>query len=345
MSAWNKIFGSGNDQALITVCGLDHQTFNKLNHIFKPLFDRFTPFHGPGGTFCFQLLDGNQYPGGRPRSVTSEMCLGMCLMWSRTRGSNWNLGIIFGTTSSTTHAWIKFGRKLIVSILCNHDEAKVKLPSPQMVQVYKMAINQKHCHLHDFCGVVDELRLCLQQAGDAVIQEKFYGGWKKDHFVGNIFAFAPDGTIFACSLNAPGSWHDSYIAEIGGVYRKLEQLWNMCHGRVVMDSAFPKKDWNIISGHPNPEDGELVQQEATSLRQSAEWGMRAFQGSFPRVKDHFIYEEQGERLVYLQFITLLYNFRAQNVGLNQIQSVYMPYLNADANGALGMPPAVEVNVE
>ena len=35
--------------------------------------------------------------------------------------------------------------------------------------------------------------------------------------------------------------------------------------------------------------------QATSMRQAAEWGMRAIQSSFPRLKDTFVYEETGER--------------------------------------------------
>ena len=38
----------------------------------------------------------------------------------------------------------------------------------------------------------------------------------------------------------------------------------------------------------------VVNREATSMRQSAEWGMRSFQSSFPRIKDRIIYEEGSE---------------------------------------------------
>jgi hypothetical protein len=33
------------------------------------------------------------------------------------------------------------------------------------------------------------------------------------------------------------------------------------------------------------------------MRQSAEWGMRAFQSSMPRIKDRMKFEERGERKV------------------------------------------------
>jgi hypothetical protein len=63
----------------------------------------------------------------------------------------------------------------------------------------------------------------------------------------------------------------------------------------------------------------------------AEWGMRGLQGSFPRLKDRIMYEERGERRLILELVVLLYNFRASVVGMNQIQSVFMPWLEKNAN--------------
>jgi hypothetical protein len=57
--------------------------------------------------------------------------------------------------------------------------------------------------------------------------------------------------------------------------------------------------------------------------------MRAFQGSFPRLKEKIRFEEIGERKIMLNLMVLLYNFRASKVG-NQIRNVYMPFLNRNA---------------
>jgi hypothetical protein len=63
--------------------------------------------------------------------------------------------------------------------------------------------------------------------------------------------------------------------------------------------------------------------EATSARQTAEWGMLALQASFPRLKDRFVYEERGERRIVLKMMVLLYNMWARMVGINQILNTYM----------------------
>jgi hypothetical protein len=75
------------------------------------------------------------------------------------------------------------------------------------------------------------------------------------------------------------------------------------------------------------------------MRQSAEWGMRAFQSSMPRIKDRMKFEERGERKVTLTVMILLYNLRARMIGINQLRSFYMGALYRDANVEF-VPPLV-----
>ena len=104
-----------------------------------------------------------------------------------------------------------------------------------------------------------------------------------------------------------------------------------------MDSAFARTDYEFIikSGQEVCFDlGEDVARQdcpATSAWQIAEWGMHALQGSFPRLSDRFQYEENGERKAMLLTIVLLYNYRVNKVGINQILNTYMPALSKDAN--------------
>jgi hypothetical protein len=59
--------------------------------------------------------------------------------------------------------------------------------------------------------------------------------------------------------------------------------------------------------------------------------MRAFQSSMPHIKDRMKFEERGERKVTLTVMILMYNLRAQMVGINQLNSFYMGALYRDAN--------------
>ena len=95
------------------------------------------------------------------------------------------------------------------------------------------------------------------------------------------------------------------------MYSKLQKCLEENHGKVLMDSAFASNMYEfIIQSSLNIPVTEwcqaiLLGQQATSCRQDVEWGMRGLQGSFPGLKDHIIYDENGERAIILKLITLL----------------------------------------
>lgn len=248
------------------------------------------------------------------------------------------LCLLFGVTHTVASLYIRFARRLIYRILVNDEHARVKLPRDNEVAEFKRVFKEKHSLLTDVYCVADGCKLYLQQSGDCVIQSMFYNGWKSDHFVGNVFVFAPNGRIIACAVNVPGAFHDSTIAEWGGVYKKLEKIFNQTGGTCVVDSAFSRDKYpfliksaqdHLMAGG-NAEQIMLFRQ-ATSARQASEWGMRSFQGTFPRLKDRMIYEEGGERKLILLTTVLLFNLRADLVGVSQILSTYMPHMSVEAN--------------
>ena len=88
-----------------------------------------------------------------------------------------------------------------------------------------------------------------------------YNGWLHDHYISNILVFAPDGACFylfthfnnvsfagsiiACHLNAPGSWHDSRVAQT--IYEKLRtRTPNGFY--LVADTAFPRGNAELCNG-------------------------------------------------------------------------------------------------
>ena len=56
------------------------------------------------------------------------------------------------------------------------------------------------------------------------------------------------------------------------------------------------------------------------------------------LKDNAIhYEENGERRVFLSLVPLLYNFRLETVGLNQLRNTYCPSWCVDAKDFIIAP--------
>ena len=133
--------------------------------------------------------------------------------------------------------------------------------------------------------------------------------------------------------------HDSTMASWSGIYDKIDALFESTGAKVVVDSAFSSEGRNSmiksyqsnIDNRGNVRQNSQIQRQATSVRQMAEWGMRGLQASFPRLRDRLNFEQRGERRLILELIVYLYNYRASVVGLNQIQSVFMPSLKRSAN--------------
>jgi hypothetical protein len=195
---------------------------------------------------------------------------------------------------------------------------------------------------------MDGLKLYLQQSGNTEIQACYYNGWTHGHYVTSIFVFCPDGTIPIAFFNVPGSVHDSQVAHWGRVFDKLGAVYDDTGGKCTVDSAFGKVKWPFLikssqdylvstmpTRHEQREDIQRKRQ-ATSMRQTVEWGMRAIQSSFPCLKDTFVYEDTGERRILMKMVCLLYNLRARTVGINQIKNVFMRHLDVNANNEMNM---------
>ncbi len=71
------------------------------------------------------------------------------------------------------------------------------------------------------------------------------------------------------------------------------------------------------------------------MRQAVEWGMRAVQGSFPRLKDRFLFlDGSDDRRIFLHLISMLLNYHTSYVGLNQLKSTFYPVFDFDGDNVL-----------
>jgi DDE superfamily endonuclease len=70
----------------------------------------------------------------------------------------------------------------------------------------------------------------------------YYNGWQHGHYVTNLLVFASDGRIIKAVLNAPGSVHDSTVAEWGDVYDSLGSVYERTGANCCLDSAFASND-------------------------------------------------------------------------------------------------------
>jgi hypothetical protein len=177
-------------------------------------------------------------------------------------------------------------------------------------------VHQWHPYLSDVWCTMDSLKLMLEQSSNALIQEQFYNGWMHDHYMTSVMCFCPDGTIPIDFCSIPGAVHDSQVADYGDIHDKIELVYLQDGAKCTVDSAFGnvsrefliKSLQEIIHIEDSMERG--IARDATSMRQSAEWGIRAFQSSMPCLKDRVKFETHGERRVTLTMMIFLYNLQA-----------------------------------
>ena len=194
--------------------------------------------------------------------------------------------MIFGMTMTNFSMYLRFGCRIMVEVFSKDALAQIRIPSRNEIKSYQEAIGERHPNIGDVWATMDGLKLHLQQSGNDEIQEQFYNGWTHDHYVTSVFCFCPDGTIPIAFFNVPGSVHDSQVAGWGDIYVKLERVYQATGGKCTVDSAFggAERPFLIKSSQDDLCSSATTHREiiaeiqkkryATSMGQSAEWGMR-----------------------------------------------------------------------
>ncbi len=87
--AWRQLYEGKNDPGLITFTGMNHYKFTKCLQVFALYFDSYTPF-SPNGKVSVKSS-----PKGWKCMICPEDSLGLTLAWTRTRGGQIALNLIF----------------------------------------------------------------------------------------------------------------------------------------------------------------------------------------------------------------------------------------------------------
>lgn len=234
------------------------------------------------------------------------------------------------------HRYLWDGLHVLSVVLVSMEEGQVRWPSEEEMHQWAAMVERRQPALKGCWGFVDGLNIAIQEPSDPLIQNAYYNGWLGGCYCSQLFVFNPLGEIVWAHINAPGSWHDSTLAE--NLYRKLAVI---PHGlSIAADCAFSAQgeaDMHIVKPltktqlqkHSNDKTVSVQQlvaiirkhRTAVSIRQAAEWGMGAFQRVWGRMQLPLPGSTKKRRLL-LNLAVRLHNARARLVGLNQIRTVY-----------------------
>jgi hypothetical protein len=247
------------------------------------------------------------------------------------------LCLIFGTTPSRISDVINKMLRIAAFKLRINEKAKIRWPSNlEEKQQFATLVNGREPTVDDVIGFTDGVQIPIKCSSDPVRQATYYNGYQHDTTCNNVFCFAPTGKIIYACVNYPGSWHDSQVSQnlIAKVVADIGDF------KICVDQGFPRSG-DLLNKFVGPisertraslpiENRRAVLRKHNtyvSLRQSSEWGMRALQGSFTRLKSRLT-SDSKKRKTLITVICLLHNFRTDVVGLNQIATVFNPEYEA-----------------
>ena len=242
--------------------------------------------------------------------------LGLYLFYVGSQMKTKQLCLLFCVIPSTANQIILRMMSLICRILKRNPASKVQFPNEEKMRYFADMVKSREPLINNVIGFVDGLSLACQCSDDELMQNAAYNGYNHDTSCNNVFAFSPEGKIMFSAFNYPGSWHDSTVAQqLINVVIKRIGVYAMC-----VDQGFPRSgDLHGRFVGPmsrkmrNKLDPELAQyllplhEKYVSLKQASEWGMRALQGTFSRLKSRLTSNSEKRGLIILSII-LLHNF-------------------------------------
>ena len=158
--------------------------------------------------------------------------------------------------------------------VCFVETPKLPFPCRQVIRfmTIKNQFSDKYSLFNDFYAVADGLQLYLQEfwcdytKHFSIMDGLIITIWE------NFLYFAPSWVVIACSINAPGSIHDSAICEWVSIHEKLEASYHRTGGTCLLYSAFGRgifpfliKSYQDVQ-NKNHYDDTLMAKQAKSPR-------------------------------------------------------------------------------
>lgn len=315
LSPWMHLLHNGHDDSFIEITGFDYEAFNSLtNYLFE---NDIMAERGRGNTW---VLD-------KPSRV------GLVLLYLNSKLFLKHFCLIFGITPSACQRCVNDMLDLVADRLATHPQARIRFPGPAEKAMYAAMVEQREPSVTDVIGFIDGCSIPVMCTSEPNEQNAYYNGYHCDTMINNVFFFAPTGKIDYACYNCPGSWHDSTVSLPlkATVLRKLGQY------KICVDQGFPRGGelYDKFVGplsfrqrqalDPTCKRNILIRNaKYVSLRQASEWGMRALQGSFGRLKARLT-ADRHRRHTVVKSILLLHNYRTDCMGINQIATVFNPH--------------------
>jgi hypothetical protein len=235
------------------------------------------------------------------------------------------LGRVFGLTESSCSRLLTLSEHVLNRALRDMHDARIRWPEESQMADFAAMIHSREPNIDNVFGWMDGVNLPVQEPGCPSLQNALYNGWKSSTFVSAVCVWGPDGTAIYAKYNCPGSWHDKRITD--ALIQKLPSIMPSPM-RLCTDSAWISKGNEAYFLYA-PKEGEagvsvyrrVFAADITSCRQPAEWGMRGWQGAFPRLTVPLSFDSYTRKIT-IENTLMLHNLRCRFIGINQIATVF-----------------------
>ncbi len=100
---------------------------------------------------------------------------------------------------------------MTVKRLRYHPVARIKFPDEQKMRGFADMISLREPSISNVIGFMDGLGLVTKMTSERIQQNAYYCGCDCDTMVNNVLIFGPDGKVFFCAIDYPGSWSDGTL--------------------------------------------------------------------------------------------------------------------------------------
>lgn len=132
------------------------------------------------------------------RSLDAAGALGLVLHYLNSAMLETSLQQIFALIPATVSRYLQFGQQILLKTVRTMPEGQITFPRQlKEYQENEALILGRHTRLVGAFGSIDGLGLLAQESVDAEMENATYNGWKSGHYINNILAFSPQGSIFS----------------------------------------------------------------------------------------------------------------------------------------------------
>jgi len=180
---------------------------------------------------------------GRPWSLPPDGMLGLLMCYLESQMSNKWLCLIFRITPSPCLRILRRMLRMTVKRLRSHPLARVEFPNEARMRLYLDMVSAREPMVTNVIGFMDGLGLTTECTDERRTQNVYYCGYDCDTMVNNVLVFGPDGKVFFCSINYPGSWADGTLTSRFSITSKRELailrfVWTRDFPNLVTHMAF-----------------------------------------------------------------------------------------------------------